>query len=304
VEHIPVGTVLQLVVIDLFLVEALSAIFGVVVARAGGASPWLGLVVGLLLPVVGPLVWSLVVISRNPSLLAVERLDRGGPGRVAASSLLGLAAILLLVSTTQPWAHVAGSYEDYEMASFASPADTGVGMLATVGTAVLLIAGTALLLLFTARRRVAMLTGFIAGGWLLATLDGLIVISAVDDVARTAEGVSGGRVAVEAGPAAALWLCLAAAVLTLAGTVVALSLGDPVTDELPQAVAPPAASSSGGWGDSSGSDWGVPTHQGGTRPGSTGWDAPGPSDWDAPDSSWNPRSASAVPGHDLRWGRR
>jgi hypothetical protein len=292
-----------LIVVDLVLVLTMSAIFGVVVAKAGGASPWLGLVVGLVLPVVGPLVWSVVVISRDRSLLAVARVERSGAARVAAASLLAVAVLLLLVATTQPWAQVSGSYEEYEMASLASPADTGVGMFATVGTAVLLVTGTGLLLLFTARRRVAMVTGFIAGGWLLATLDGLIVIQAVDGVARTAEEASGGRVVAEAAPGAALWLCLAAAVLTLAGTVVALSIGDTVMNDPPQVMTPASASSYDAWEDNSGSDWGAPTHQGGARPGSADWDAPGPSDWGASDSSWDQRSGAVLPGHELRSGR-
>lgn len=275
-SHIPWGSVLLLIVVDTLVIVVMSAMFGVAVARTAGAKVWTGLAVGLFLPVIGPLVWGIVVSRRSPDARA--EADRRGPSVLAASGLFGLAATLFLVATPLAWGHVSGTYEDYALRTSAAPADTGVGLVATVGSAILLFVALGVLLMSGAHRLVAGVTGFISGSWLLVSLDAWIVLSALDGVAHTAEGASGGRVVAEASPAAGLWLCLVAAVIALAGTVVVLfGVPSDAADEPPVRV--PAPESPPAWSPSDSSDWGAPVDQGSARAGSSDWGSTSQSDW-------------------------
>src|SRR4051794_21358728 len=95
-EHLPIRSVVMIVVIDVVLMFALSGACGVMVARGAGRPAWRGVLLGVLLPVVGPFVWALVVVSRRRQLLAVRRVPVGWRCGGAASVLV-LAGALYLV---------------------------------------------------------------------------------------------------------------------------------------------------------------------------------------------------------------
>lgn len=274
-DKVPTGSILLLVLVDVALVETMSAVFGAAVARAAGKAWWLGALVGLIAPVVGPLVWAVVAFAREPGLARVARRSERPRVTWAGAAACGLAAALFLVSTPLNWGEISGNVQSYALATDASPADTGVGLIATVGSAIALVAALAATLFSTSRVRTGMVAGFVAGAWLLITLDGLIVFSALGGLSDAADGLSGGRAAVVANPSAGLWVSLVAALVALLGSMLVLHLRDPVV--LPMGTAPTTGRVAG-------------------PPAVTGWSAP-PAAPPLPTSSWGDASGwGAAPG--------
>ena len=279
-QHVPTGSILLIVLLDIAVVCGLSAIFGAGIARAAGSRPWLGVLVGLLLPVVGPLAWLLVGVVRDHRLLATERNTDRCAATWVPFGLVIAGALAFVVATPLAWGSVRGGYDGYSLATDASPADSVVGAAATVGSAVLLAVVAYVLVISTARRRLAVPLGFVAGTWLLVTLDSLVVIFALDGFAEDVSGVSRGQASVEAAPAGGLWTCLLAAVLTLAAALVLMielrGTRPPTTNvsqrtsgapppswidatgwqpRLPEPSAAPPSEAGGGWGTPA-SQWG------------------------------------------------
>lgn len=219
-DHVPVGSVLLLFVTDLMIIESLSLFLGLVVASAGGASTWKGALLGLLVPVVGPLVWAVVLVGRRPPLMSASRLRSRGFGVYGAAALLAFAAVLLLTAAVMPWGEVVGEYDDYLLAGDAAPVDSALGFLLTVGSALLLAVEAVVALIFAAWGRLALLTAVLGAGWLLVTVDGLIVFSALSELSETVEGLSGGSARAQIGARGGLWLALVASVFALTATVV------------------------------------------------------------------------------------
>lgn len=250
-DHIPLGAILLLLVVDLLVVELMSVASGVIVARGAGAPLGKGALIGLL-PVVGPLVWGISVLSRDPSNAGVLRVRQRGPVLYAATGGLLVAALLFLVGMAAPWVDVSGSHDRLALATKASAADTGVGLAASLLSAVVLVASVAIVLLWSPWRRTSFLLTALGSVWLLIAVDVLILVNALEEIISTVDGASASRSIAEASPGLGLWLALVAAIFVLAG---ALTLGFlprghdvPLRVALLGAAAPPAASHLPDWG--------------------------------------------------------
>lgn len=219
-DSIPVGSVLLLLFVDFAIVELLSVFIGVLVARAAARPLWIGIVIGVLVPVVGPLIWMCVVVAQDTSLARASRNEERGAGLYVAAGLLGVSALLFLVAIAVPWGSMDGSIKGYSLFAESSAADTGIGLVAVVGTAAVLAGGIAAILLSTCRSRVAVLASMVGAAWLIVTVDALITFSAVDDLSRTVDGLSGGQAAAGAAAGGGLYASLVAAILAIAGAFV------------------------------------------------------------------------------------
>jgi hypothetical protein len=215
-DHIPVGAVLLLTLVDLAILEMLSVFLGLVVARATGSPLWKGMLLGVLVPFVGPLIWAAVSVARDKSIVAVRGGRRRSAKAYGAAGALAIAALLFLIATPRAWGEVAGGYEKYAFVGDAAAMDSLVGIIATVGTSFVLLVGLVALLQSSAQGRVAILVAVVGAGWLLVTVDGLITFSAVNDLSQTVHGLTGGRAAAEVAPRGGLWITLAGSLFALA----------------------------------------------------------------------------------------
>jgi hypothetical protein len=218
-NDLPTGTILFLILLDLVLAVGLSVLLGVVVAGVAGQSRVAGVLVGALVPIVGPLIWFAVAASRDSSLTRIQRVRSRGPALRIAAALLLAGAALFLACSPFAWGEVSGAYHQYALASDSSAADTWLGLFATVGTTVVVAAGAALAWTLSAWRRVGIVLILVGAGWTAIGVDSLLVFRALDGIAETVSGASGGNARVSASAGTGLWLALAAGVLTLAGAV-------------------------------------------------------------------------------------
>jgi hypothetical protein len=228
VHSVPTGSVLLIVVVDVAIIAMLSMFIGILVARAAGAPIALGIGLGLVVPLVGPLVWMVIAIFKDTSLAGASRIQSRGADLYCGTGLLALSAVLFLVAVPLPWGSVDGYIREYSLVGESSAADTGVGLFVMVGTAALLIGVSGAVLLFTTRRRAAIVASVVGAAWLLTTVDGLIMFSAVNDLSRTVGGLSGGRAAAAVAPGGGLYVSLVASVAAVAGgSVLGLLRRDP-----------------------------------------------------------------------------
>lgn len=216
-NDLPTGTILVLVLLDLMLAVGVSVLLGVVVARTADRSRVVGVLVGVLMPIVGPLIWFAVTAWRARSLAAVQRVRFRVPALRVAVALLLVGAALFLACSPFAWGEVSGAYHEYTLASEASAADTWLGLSAIVGTTLVVGAGAALAWTLTAWRRVGIVLILVGAAWTAVGVDSLLVFRALDGIADTVNGASGGNARVSASAGTGLWLALAAGVLTLAG---------------------------------------------------------------------------------------
>src|SRR4051812_16489563 len=96
-DHVPVGSLLTIVVVDVILMLLLSVFCGLAVARGAGRSAVRGVAIGLLLPIVGPYVWGIAATGRRPELARIRRLAPRPTLTYAAAGCLSVAAAVLLV---------------------------------------------------------------------------------------------------------------------------------------------------------------------------------------------------------------
>ena len=254
-NHIPVGAILLLLIVDLLVVVTLSLSSALMVARGADAPVWKGFVIGLLLPILGPFVWGSIVLTRDRGRAGIRKVQERSPALYAVAAGLLLAALAFLVGMVVPWGHVAGGYERYALAADPSAVDTGLGIAASVLTAIVLVASVVIVLVWTPWRRTALLLTAVGLVWFLIAIDALIVFSMIDGISETADGVSGGRATAEASPELGLWLALLGSVAVLGA---ALVLGF-LPRDLPASAVPALASvttPSSDWG--SNDAWGSP----------------------------------------------
>jgi hypothetical protein len=278
----PTGTVLFMVFLDIVATLTISMLLGVVVARAAGRGTLVGVLVGGLVPIAGPLVWMLVEGLRAPALVSVARVGTRTPGLLTAVGLLLAAGVLYVICTPFGWGEVHGGYHKYVLATDQSAADTWLGMFATLGTALLVFAGAGIVVVVTAWRRVAVIAILAGASWLALSVNGLVVFRALDGLSQTVSGASGGNAEVSANPGTGLWLIMVAGALTVAGGV-RLAFLEPArrrTAPPPEQTSPQPAQAPSYWGQadaigaaSTADDyWNQPTSTWSAGGGNGGWD--------------------------------
>jgi hypothetical protein len=235
---IPWDALLLLVLVDLLLVLCFSLWSGYVVARAADLPPAKALLLSVLIPVAGP---AFVGIRRaTRSNLWTSQVDRR-PTFWVAVGLLGVSGVTLFAATLMPWGAIDGRVGSYGGSWDASPWDTKVGALATIGSS-LIVAGGVAVLLWTARRRTVALVGGLLGlAWLVVALDSWIVAALADGVTSTVDGltVKGEHVEASFAVGPAVWLTMTAGVLIVAAGIL---LTRPATQVREPASGPVAAS--------------------------------------------------------------
>jgi hypothetical protein len=219
-DHLPIGSIVELVLVDALVVLGLSAACGAMVARAAGWPLGRGIALGVVVPVAGPLAAGVVVTRRRRELGEVHRLSERNAPSYAAAAALGVAALAFLLGMFAPWGHLSGGYEKYSLAVEGSAVDTGALWVAWLLTAVLALLTAAVVLGWSPWRRLALLLVGVASVWLLVCLDAAIIFHAVEKVSDLVDGTSGGRASAEATPGAGLWLALVGAVVLVAGAMV------------------------------------------------------------------------------------
>jgi hypothetical protein len=229
VDHIPFGTIVLMVLIDVVVVLGLSAASGLMVSRGAGTAAWKGALVGVLVPIAGPVIHGVVAMTTDRGTAAVRRLAERSAVAYAGAAALTLSAVCLLVGMVISWGQVEGGYEDYALATNAAAADTGFGLVASVATAGTLVAGAAVVLGWTAWRRVAIVAIALGSAWLLLAVDAAMVFNAIGRVTEGVDGISGGRANAVAEPGGGLWLALTAGLLAV-GAGLALGFARPATD--------------------------------------------------------------------------
>lgn len=240
----PTGTVSIIILLNLVATFAISVLLGVVVARAAQRRILVGVLVGGLVPVAGPLTWMLIEALRAPTLISVRRLGSRTPGLLTSAGLLICGGVVYVLCTPYSWGEVHGSYHEYALAADQSAADTGVGMLATLGTALLLLAGAATAMVYSAWRRIAVVMILAGASWLALSINSLLVFNALDGLSETVSGASGGSAEVTASPGTGLWLVMLAGALALTGGIWLAFLRKPASQELSRPLSIPAESSS------------------------------------------------------------
>lgn len=228
-DLVPVEAILMLAFADLFIVMALSLFLGLVLARTDAVDTRKAVVLALVLPIIGPLVWTATAVLRTPAIASVRRRRTRGVGTYLTVTMLALSSALIFVASVQPWGAVVGVYDEYRLVGDAAAFDTGVGIVGTLTSAVLLGGGAVAIALFTASGRVAAAAATVGAAWLLVTADALIVFSAVNDLSQTVVGLSGGHGSAHLGPGPGLWLALLAS-LCAWGAAIRLVLPDRARD--------------------------------------------------------------------------
>ena len=218
-DNAPVGALLGMFIAGLLIVEVLSVFFALVIARASGNKIWKGLLLGVLTPLIGPLVWAVVVVINEPAIGSISLARIRLRSTDIAMTMLGLSVALFLVSVALPWGVMALQYGGYQLLTDAAAADTKAGLIATVGSAVTLLVALGMVLLSTARRRLAFIIATVGAGWLFVTVNGLIAFSAVNVLSRAIEGLSGSRVAGGVAPEGGLWTTMLASIFAMASAI-------------------------------------------------------------------------------------
>lgn len=215
---IPWDAFLLLFLVDLLLVLAFSVWSGYVVARAVDMPPAKAVLIAVFIPVVGPAFVGIRHATRS-NLWASEADHRSTFW--FAVGLLGVSAVTLFAATLMPWGAVEGRVGSYAGSWVASPWDTKVGAVATVGSAAILAVWVGVLVWTARRRTVALMAGFLGLMWLIAAVDSWIVASLANGVTSKVDGltVKGEHLEASLAVGPAVWLALAAGVLTVGAGV-------------------------------------------------------------------------------------
>src|SRR4051794_3496581 len=215
-DHVPVGSLLTLVLVDVVVVLLLSVVCGVAVARGAERTATRGVATGLLAPIVGPYVWGIAATWRRHELASIRRLAPRPTVAYATTACLVVAAGAFLVGMVAPLGHVGVGYEKYAFATNATAADTVVGLIGSVSTALVALLSAAVTIVWTPWHRVSVALVTVASTWSLFCIDAVIVIHALGDVSDNVEGVSGGRADAAASIGAGLWCALLGSCLLVA----------------------------------------------------------------------------------------
>ena len=219
-SDIPWTTLTVVVLLNLIVLVSASVVCGIAVARSADASTARGVLIGLLLPVIGPAVWSVVVLVDDPGRLRMKR-GEGAP-RVLLVALLAPALLAYAISWLLPWGSAEvtarGMSTQVDSSASGNPVSTAV-VLATIAIVGLLLYGA---LSFVNRGRLVVVLASIGSLWLLVMVDVWMLSGAANGVAAMVSLIpdAEAEASVAAGPA--VYAGMVGAVLTLAAAVALL----------------------------------------------------------------------------------
>ncbi|KRB75807.1 hypothetical protein ASE01_12150 [Nocardioides sp. Root190] len=217
---LPWGTLVTVATVWTIGIVAYSTAAAVVVARAAQRPMWVALVVGVLVPVIGPWAWAVIEYAK------LKQHGYSGRGQAfvirSTTAAVGwwIASVLLLTALFFPWLHVQATVEAYGGKADPTPLDTTVGGLVLAATALVsLTAGVVTGSAF--QRRLSLLMGAVMMTWFLVCLSSLVVYNSLDAAASNVLLWSGQEVAGEIRGGAGLWLTLLASVAGIVGAAAA-----------------------------------------------------------------------------------
>lgn len=222
-NSIPWAAIVQLVMLPTLLAMGVSAFLGYLLAFASDRPMRIGLLIGALLPFVGPLAWGFRA-RRAGSFAgrAAPTLDRRL--RWALGVAMALSGLAFFIATDLPWAGWEGNVKGYAALGEATPLESGAGAV-VLGLCGLVLVGCAISFIWQSPWGVSALVVALSGLWLAMTIDTLILFSAANhlalSVARLSDGFAEGHVSAGSG----IWTILgASAVAMAAGLVLGVSV--------------------------------------------------------------------------------
>lgn len=244
---------------------AYSVATALLVARASSRPRWWALLIGVLLPVLGPWLWGAVEYAALKRSGYSSRVGRGI--RVTGTAVAWwLSGAVFGLAVFFPWIHLEAAVDDYGGRLDPTPLDTTLGAIVLAATAAtLVLAG--MLVGSAAPRRLAALLGATGALWFLTCVSSLMVYGSVDQVASDAFLWSGHEFEGEVHPGVGLWLTLAASVLVIGGawSAVRLAVPPPIAQSRPPLV---PGEPQDAWPSPADPSWGGP---GPSRESTGGW---------------------------------
>lgn len=238
-SNLPWSSALLALVVLVVIVLGLSIHIALVVARSG-QNPLTGVLLAILVPVIGPLVWALIAFVRTRSKGLSDAYDPNSTTRTP-SILLAIAALAMGVAVLLPWARVEGQVDGrFEVGHYLFPLDTGIGAIALLTSAAVLILGAALSGR-AAHRRASIAVALVGAAWLLVSLEVLIVATAVSSTGTIVAGMSGHNIEGRITATGAVWTTMLAAVCALSAAVILGFKADPSAHPHAPAVPPAGA---------------------------------------------------------------
>lgn len=227
------GTLLAVIALWCIGAIAYSVATAFVIASAAGRPGWWALLIGGLLPILGPMVWGVVEYAALKRSGYMSR-SRGFVVRpVGAAVAWWVAGALFVLALFFPWVRVEGSVNGrFEGDLHLTPLDTTVGAIVIGGTALAcLLAGV--VVASAMRRRLAILIGGSAVMLLLLCLSSAIIYNSVQATAANLMSWSGHELSGEVRAGTSLWLTAAASLVGVAGAVAAARAADPPVSNVP-----------------------------------------------------------------------
>jgi hypothetical protein len=212
------NSMVLLLLLDLSLAIGASVFVGCLIASATGRPLRTGILVGAVLPLVGPLVW-VVRAELAGSFGTRPRPVLVGGLRWSLAVTLVLPAAAYIIAMGLPWMGVEGNIKGYAALGEASPLDSVVGA-AALGVGAVVLAGCAVSLGWVSRWGASALVVAVSGFWLAMTLDTLIAVAALNDLAVKLAGLAGGAGEAHVSTGSGTWTVLAASVVALAGGLI------------------------------------------------------------------------------------
>jgi len=223
--ELPFGAFALLAILLLVAVWGWSIITALIIADAAGKHFGIGLAIGVLLPIIGPLVWGIVEYLHLRSI-GYSSFRGSIRARLGLESILWwLASCGLLLAVFFPWTRVKAKVDGkYEGDLSFSPWDSVVGAFFMVLSAVvILIAGA--VILRGGRRRLSILVSLIALPLLFVSIASSILYGEVSSSAASVAGWSGHTVDGDLIPGTSIWITLSASLCALAGSALAVFPG-------------------------------------------------------------------------------
>lgn len=220
---IPWNSIFLLALVNFTLAIGVSVVVGCLIASAIGRPIRSGVLVGSVLPFLGPLVWAMRA-GRAGSFgnRLGASIDRSLRRALAVTFVL--TALAYLIAMGLPWARVEGNLRDYAAFGDASPLDSVVGAVG-LGLCAAVLIGCAASLGWATRWWASALVVTGSGLWLALSVSTLILFAAVNHLAANLGGLSKGVVEAHLTAGSGTWTVFGASVIALvAGLILGVSI--------------------------------------------------------------------------------
>ena len=218
------GTFTLLFTVDALLVVVASAMIGWAVADATKSRRRYGLLVGVLLPVLGPVGWAVVATARNPGLAALRRGKDSPITRLILTGTVVPAVALMCWSWLIPWGSAEAQIRGADVALEQRGSDHLLSSVFVLGSVAATLVALVVASVWSGHRRSAIVLASVAAMWLLVTVDAWVLIGAADGLGAAVSFWSQSEIAASLVVGPAVFMGMGAGVLLLGAAVVLLAL--------------------------------------------------------------------------------